>query len=337
MIYFYLVFLFIISLFSLPQKTIQIEPVFNIEQGVEGAPILGSIIDAAFDQDANLYLSDVNQKKIHIYNSNGDFISSLGREGRGPGEFLGLSAKGLTINNENNQICALDFPGARIHCYSIHSHEFISTINLQSTTTVRNNGLISFESNIFLLGSHQNENSFIHLIDTDGNTTMSFGDFIDFENFIHNYSAKLQLSNVSGSTYNDLLLVSLAAPNITKLYNSDFELINTLQDNLLPTPWETHMEMDPNRYRSTFYSMTIDNQILSEKEYLYAWSEVVDPDIPEVVFHLQFRDLKNGKVLAEKRLNKDYILGMKRISDNSALLLVRTKDYEYEVQKVTVN
>jgi len=83
--------------------------------------------------------------------------------------------------------------------------------------------------------------------------------------------------------------------------------------------------------------MAIDNQILSEKEYLYSWSEVVNPDVPEVVFHLQLRDLDTGKVFAEKRLNKDYILGMKRISDSSALMLVRTEDYGYEVQKVTVN
>jgi hypothetical protein len=250
MVYIYLVILSIIPLLSTPQKTIQIDTVLKIEQGVDGSPILGSIIDAVFDQDGNLYLSDGNQKKIHVYGFNGEFVSSLGREGRGPGEFSGLSAKGLTIDNENNQICALDFPGARINCYSIQSHEFISTINLQSTSAVRNNGLILFQSQKLLLGSHQNENSFIHLVDSEGNTTMSFGDFIDFENFIHNYSGKLQLSNVTASRYNDLLLVSLAAPNFVKLYNSDLELITTIQDSTLPIPWETHMEMEPNRYRA---------------------------------------------------------------------------------------
>ena len=337
MVYIYLTILSIIPLLSTPQKKIQIDSVLKIEQGVDGAPVLGSIINAAFDEDGNLYLSDANQKKIHIYSSNGSYINSLGREGKGPGEFSGLSAKGLTIDHENDQVCALDYPGARINCYSIQSHEFISTINLQSTTAVRNNGLISFQSKIFLLGSHQSVNSFIHHLDSEGNTITSFGDFINFENFTHNYSGKLQLSNVSGNTFNNLLLVSLAAPNITKLYNSNLELINTNQDNLLPTPWKTHMEMAPNSYQSTFYSMTIDNLILSEEEYLYSWSEVVDPDIPEIVFHLQLRELDTGKVIAKKRMDKDYILGMRRTSDNSALMLVRTENYKYEVQKIVIN
>lgn len=337
MVYIYLAIFSIIPLLSTPQKAIQIDTVFKIEQGINGAPILGTIIDAAFDGDGNLYLSDDNQKKIHIYNSTGTYLNSLGGEGRGPGEFLGLSANGLAIDHENDQVCGLDYPGARINCYSIQSHEFISTINLQSTTAVRNNGLTSFQSKLFLLGSHQNINSFIHVVDSDGNTTKSFGNFINFENFIHNYSGKLQLSSVTSSSNNDLLLVALAAPNIVKLYNRDLELINTIQDNLLPTPWETHMEMTLNRYRSTFYSMTIDNQILSRAEYLYAWSEVVDPDVPEIVFHLQLRDLKNGRVLAEKKLNKDYILGMERISDNSSLMLIRNENFEYEVQKVVIN
>jgi len=115
MVYIFLTILSIISLLSTPQKTIQIDTVLKIEQGVDGSPILGSIIDAVFDENGNLYLSDGNQKKIHVYRFNGEFISSLGREGRGPGEFSGLSSKGLAIDNENNQICALDFPGARIN------------------------------------------------------------------------------------------------------------------------------------------------------------------------------------------------------------------------------
>ncbi|MEX2410547.1 MAG: 6-bladed beta-propeller [Candidatus Paceibacterota bacterium] len=317
------------------QKNIEIEFLYSIEQEGEGSPILGRIVDAEFDSDNNLYLLDDGHKKIHMYDSEGDFIRSYGSEGRGPGEFTGVGGNGLSFDEENNQICAIDYPGARIVCHSTSDNQSTTTINLQSTTAVRTNGLIIFQSKKILTGSHQDVNSFLHQIDEDGNTIFSFGDFINFESFIHNFGGKLQLSQVTASHYDNHLLVSAAAPNIVKVYDSNLNIIHEFEDDLLPRPWETHMVMRPDRYRSSFYSMAFANQILSKDEYLFAWSEV-NPDIPEFQFHLELRNMQTGDRIAVKRMEKNYILGIQRLSDSSAIILIRTENYDYEVHRVSV-
>jgi hypothetical protein len=318
-------------------SNIQTKLLFTVNQGQNGAPLLGQIVDAEFDSNGNLYLSDQSKKQIHIYDLSGEYITSIGREGRGPGEFSAFSQDGLAYDKHEQKICAIDYRGARINCFSTTGHHLIETINLQSSSTIRTNGLISFNSDLFILGSHQSVNSFIHKIDSDGITINSIGDFIEFENFIHNHVAKMQLSQVVASSFNGLFLVSLSAPNITKVFDNDLVIVHQHEDDLLPTPWETHMEIAPNRYSSTFYSMAVDNQILSNKHYLYAWSEVIDPEIPEIEFHIQLRGLQSGEILAEKSMGKDFILGMKRTSDSSALMLVRTDENEYEVQKIVIH
>lgn len=318
------------------QKKIVIEFLYSIDQEGEGYPILGRIVDAEFDSDNNLFLLDDGQKKIHMYDSEANFIRSYGKEGRGPGEFTGLGGSGLAFDEENNQICAIDYPGARIVCHSTSDNHLTTTINLQSTSTVRTNGLIIFKSKKILTGSHQDVNSFIHQINSDGKTIYSFGDFINFKKFIHNFGGKLQLSQVTASNFDDYLLVSSAAPNVVKVYDSNFNIIYEFEDDLLPRPWETHMVMQPDRYRSSFYSMAVSNQILSKDEYLFAWSEVIDPDIPEIQFHIEVRRLQTGERIAAKLMKKNYILGIQRLSDSSAILLIRTENFDYEVHRVSV-
>lgn len=49
--------------------------------------VFGAIIDAAYLNDGRIALLDVMQRKIHVFSNNGVFLSAVGREGMGPGEF----------------------------------------------------------------------------------------------------------------------------------------------------------------------------------------------------------------------------------------------------------
>lgn len=316
------------------QLQMSLEKVYTIGQDSEDEPLLGQIEDAAFDEAANLYLVDSGNKSIHQYDENGTYIKSFGREGRGPGEFTNVTA--MTYSQEENKLCAIDYPGARVVCFENDEEKASTSINLKSTTAIRTNKIISHKSRLLLLGSHKAENAMIHEIGEDGETLNSFGKFIDFEKFNHNPNGKMQLSQVHASRHDGMLLVSVAAPNRSKLFDEELNLIREFEDDLLPKPWETHMTMEANRYSSEFYSMSVANQILSKDTYLFFWGEVLDSKEPVVEFHLELRNLKNGEKITGRPMNGK-LLGMHRLSNTSALILLRSDSYDYEVYKVDLN
>ncbi|MGF1671752.1 MAG: 6-bladed beta-propeller [Balneolaceae bacterium] len=321
---------------SLLAQTITLELMYSIDIKNQGDLILGEIGAGLLDNNNQVFLVDNGNKKVHHFDSAGKIKHSFGGEGRGPGEFL--NAAGASLSSDSKTLYLLDYPNARVVLFETDTGTHKKTINFQSTTLVPINDLIEFNGKMILLGSHQGKDQMLNVININGETEYSLGEFIDFNNFIHNNSGKMQLSVVHASIFEDLLLVSLAAPNRMKLYDSDLNVLREFEDDLLPKPWEKHMIMRPDRYRTTFYSMGLANQILSDETYLFYWLEVIDPKIPEVKKHLELRSLKDGKKLASYPVEPNIsILDIIRESNTSATILTRNIDtYNFEVYKVNV-
>lgn len=51
------------------------------------------------DSNGRIFLSDVRALQIHVYNAEGDYVTSIGREGSGPGEFLHLLRVFVDLND----------------------------------------------------------------------------------------------------------------------------------------------------------------------------------------------------------------------------------------------
>jgi len=120
--------------------------------------IIGSLGSVVIDDIGRVYVADLSQKVVHVFNKNGSYLTSLGRDGFGPGEFNYISS--MQINN--NSIYVHDWYQKRIHVFSLNSLKFERTImfnhvsnhslNLQSKTLnlffVRSDGsmLMSFSN-----------------------------------------------------------------------------------------------------------------------------------------------------------------------------------------------
>lgn len=306
---------------------------FDIE--TDGSPLLGEISDVVFDNQGFFYLLDNGNKQIHKFGTDGEFVQSFGREGRGPGEFTRAS-NSIVYDEEKSNVYILDYPNARIVGYNTVTAEH-TTINLQSTSAIPINKLTFFNGDLMLLGSHQNENNMIHLLDAEGETTDSFGDFINFDNFMYNSNGKQQLSQVFASSHNEKLLVTLAAPNRVKIYDKNLKLVREFEDELLPIPWETHMTMEPGRYSSTFYSMSSNNQIMSDDLYLFQWTEIVDPEGPISINYLELRDLRNGDLIYQENMDDLFVIDLHRVSENRALIFTRDSQYKFSVYELTID
>jgi hypothetical protein len=60
---------------------------------------LGNIKDIAVDRERNIYIADAMSMSINVFSREGEYVNSIGRRGRGPGEFL--SFKEITVSNKN--------------------------------------------------------------------------------------------------------------------------------------------------------------------------------------------------------------------------------------------
>nr|WP_286668752.1 6-bladed beta-propeller [Fodinibius salicampi] len=76
------------SIFSIKDidELLDREPVGSIDEGNKAG--LFSIKDVAIDSHGHIFILPYQQKTIKVFSRKGSFISDIGKEGRGPGEFL---------------------------------------------------------------------------------------------------------------------------------------------------------------------------------------------------------------------------------------------------------
>lgn len=107
-------------------KTIQLLPETIIDNK-NNEVVFGTLTQIEIDNSGRIYLGDFLQKKIHVYDKKGDNITSLGREGVGPGEFQGFSHMNIT----ENKLSAFDGWQFRINEFNLE------TLSYSKSTTVR--------------------------------------------------------------------------------------------------------------------------------------------------------------------------------------------------------
>lgn len=95
-----------------------------------GAPFFGRGPKTAVDDAGRIYMADRHKKTIHVFEVSGDSITTIGREGRGPGEFRELSS----IEIYNDTLIVFDGILLRLQQFSLNPLALIKTIKLESQT-----------------------------------------------------------------------------------------------------------------------------------------------------------------------------------------------------------
>jgi len=128
-----LTFIFIVNLFSYQvgdrYKNEVIELKEELSIGVaDGAEeyILNRPVDIDADSKGNIYVADGGDKWIKVYNSDGTFIKTIGREGQGPGEFQGLRK---IIVHKKDELYTYDSRLRRLSLFD-KNDEFIKSFSL---------------------------------------------------------------------------------------------------------------------------------------------------------------------------------------------------------------
>jgi len=90
-----------------PKEPTYDENVFTLEEELSIGDVKGkeeqmfmNIFDIAVDDDENIYILDVKQRKISVFNKTGTYIRDISKSGQGPGEFRAPIQIIITPNRE---------------------------------------------------------------------------------------------------------------------------------------------------------------------------------------------------------------------------------------------
>jgi hypothetical protein len=117
---------------SEPERHIELEFVREESFGETDGVYLGRMSGVAVDNSDRVFIGDTDQKTIHVFDPDGSYRTSLGREGQGPGEFNAISVS-IPMRIHSNRLFVADVSGIiphRINVYFLDSMEFSHTVNL---------------------------------------------------------------------------------------------------------------------------------------------------------------------------------------------------------------
>jgi len=107
------------------------EQVFNSTEEI----IIGRIASFSVDEQNRVYIADMDQSVVLVFNENGSFSTTIGRQGRGPAEFSAVSPT-TNIRIKSNKLYVPDFTNpydffpTRIQVFDLENLQFVQTIKL---------------------------------------------------------------------------------------------------------------------------------------------------------------------------------------------------------------
>ena len=88
--------------------------------------LIGLIGSINFYKQDYMLISDPIKKVIHVFDLRGNYVKKLGREGRGPGEFMQVSS----VKVIEDQLYVLDIVMNQLHLFSLDDLAFLRTTNI---------------------------------------------------------------------------------------------------------------------------------------------------------------------------------------------------------------
>lgn len=146
---------------------------------------IGSMAGVAVMDDGTLFLADRTEAVIHIYDASGEYQTSIGGKGEGPGEFLSVSS----VRLNDGELFALDTQQQRVSVFDAEELNYLQSYSLVGDANDLSGFPLAAEplsgDRFFVLyNSMQRENEKFYrrylprIMDTEGTTLSS--EFIEF-------------------------------------------------------------------------------------------------------------------------------------------------------------
>lgn len=144
--------------------------------------IIGKIDSFCIDKENNIYIADSGLNQIHKFGPDGNYITSYGREGQGPGEFMGnarFAPLRISYGNDH-KFYIYDLGNNRLSIFS-NDFGFIKAYTMPVTTRILDTPVVNSRGDIYLVGRIGNK--LIHKFNNNLELIASFLDSKDHFQF----------------------------------------------------------------------------------------------------------------------------------------------------------
>ena len=125
--------------FYSPDSLKEIEFIRSQTYGDTDDALLGVIDAVAVDQYGRVYAADQSQTTIHIFHPDGRYMTALGRQGRGPGEFIDINMfTRMNTDSEHLYVYGTEWMFSdRVHVFSLEDFSLQRTIMFRDQDKIR--------------------------------------------------------------------------------------------------------------------------------------------------------------------------------------------------------
>lgn len=157
---------------------------------LEGSPqeVFGLIRDATIGTDGTLFVLDARYNEVRVFDSTGAFVASVGRPGRGPGEFV----RPLSVALDSAQRLLVGDITRQVHLFrpSDDRSEFVFEKSFRLSAAPED--MCAFRDRVVVHGTNPDQQYLLHILDTDkGTTRLSFGAVYRSGNSLVNHQLSL--------------------------------------------------------------------------------------------------------------------------------------------------
>lgn len=259
------------------------------------ATVFGSHQSVAISRQGDLYIADHDFSEIRLFRD-GKYVVSQGREGRGPGEFMGLHSICLTVDEKF--VVAYDYAIPRLSLFDAQTLDYVRSATPEKAAGAIYNLECGDGNEILLSGYMTGETGLLHAFDVQGNYLRSYADLASdlFEGLIP--PARVQLGQSHTTRLgNDGVLVSLSAPYRIARVEQAGRIIWSISDTFVGNPVGSHIIATKDRYNVTPYKGITGVYMLNEGRVAVS---IVDPETEDS--WLDVRDVSNGKLINRHQL-----------------------------------
>ena len=110
--------------------------------------LLGRTGRMAIGRTGHVYVADSSVPTVYVFSASGDFVTSIGRRGEGPGEFIRPS--GIFVG-DNDSLFVFDFDLRRISVFAPETHQYAYSVNVHGDDKSSPYHLLGVSENRYLM------------------------------------------------------------------------------------------------------------------------------------------------------------------------------------------